>query len=194
MSGRRLWPGLVLSALFAGSAFASTVVGLSIEDQARLARLVVVGEVEALSPVDDPELGIETAVTLRVIDVLKGQVAAGSNVVFHTREGAIGGVTSEAPGEAQLNVGQKVLVFIESVNGRLYNLGLSMGVWNVLDRDGAIAEFTRAVTDGLEVVGEDQVEWGPVAYGDMASRIAWTASHPEFDSPMLREAVAKMGR
>jgi len=194
MAKKRLWLGLAALAVLSGSAFASTVVGLSIEDQARLARLVVVGEVEALAPIDHPELGIETAVTLRVIDALKGQVASGSNVIFHTREGAIGGVTSEAPGEAHLKVGQKVLVFIESVDGRLYNLGLSMGVWNVVERDGALAEFTRAVTDGLEVVGEDQVEWGPVAYGDMASRIAWTASHPEFESPMLREAVAQMGR
>ena len=102
MAKKRLWLGFAALLLLSGSAFASTVVGLSIEDQARLARLVVVGEVEALSPIDHPELGIETAVRLRVSDALKGQIAPGTTVTFHTREGAVGGVTSEAPGEAHL--------------------------------------------------------------------------------------------
>jgi hypothetical protein len=184
-----VWTVSLALALAAGAAPASTVVGLSIEDQARLSRIVAIGEVVGLAGVDDPGAGIETAVSFRVSDVLKGTVEPGESVVFHTREGEVGGVRSEAPGEARFRIGQKALVFIEDVDGRLYNLGLSMGVWNVQERDGAVTGFTRALTDGLEVIGEQGVEVGPVAHRDMVSRVAWASSHPEFEHPMLRSAL-----
>jgi hypothetical protein len=194
MRVRDLLP-MVLAAGVAGSAaLASTVIGLSIEDQTRLARLVVLGEVTSLQGVDHPEHGIETAVTLRVIDVLKGAVPAGSSLVFHTHQGEVAGLISEAPGEATFQVGQKALVFVEEIDGRLYNLGLSLGVWSVKERDGAVAAYTRAIADGLEVVGQEAVELGPISHRDMVSRVLWAASHPEFESPLLREARVAGGR
>ena len=170
-------------------AFPSTVLGLSIEDQARLSRFVVVGEVTGLAASDHPQHGIETAVTLAVKDVLKGDLVPGEAMVFHTRQGEVGGVKSEVPGEASLRVGQTVLVFVEEVEGRLYNLGLSMGVWSVLERDGSVTGFARVLTDGLEVVGEDVVELGPISRADMLSRVLDAATHPEFDHPLLRSAL-----
>jgi hypothetical protein len=184
-----VWIGALAIASAAGAALGSTVIGLSIEDQARLARLVVIGEVVALEGVDDLDLGIETAVSFRVSEVLKGAVLPGEPIVFHTRQGEVDGLQSEAPGEVRFQVGQKALVFIEDVDGRLYNLGLSMGVWNVHERDGVITTFTRAITDGLEVIGEHEFEAGPVAHRDMVSRVAWASSHPEFEHPMLRSAL-----
>lgn len=182
--------GTLVMCLAAGPASASTVLGLSVEDQTRLAKLVVVGEIVSLKGVDHPENGIETAVTLRVTEMLKGK-ASGGRVVFYTHGGEVAGVTSDAVGEADFRVGQKMLVFIEDVDGRLYNLGLSMGAWNVHERDGAAASFTRAITDGLEVVGEEPLELGPIAYRDMASRVAWATGNPQFDNPMLRETLGQ---
>ena len=178
-------------ALAAGSAWASSVVGLSVEDQARLSQIVVVGEVLHQRGTNHPVHGLETAVTLKATEVLKGDLRKGQTVTFHTRSGQVGGEISEAVGEAVLRSGQKVLVFIESVDGRLYNLGLSMGVWNVNEDKTGATSFTRALQDGLQIVGEEAVEMGPVSYGDMKGRVSYAGRNPRFDNEMLRALVGK---
>jgi len=176
--------------LLTAQAWASSVLGLSIEDQARLSRLVVTGEVVAQRGVVDPENGVETAVALRVTEVFKGNVRPGDEIVFHTRSGEVDGLISDAVGEARLHVGQEILVFIEDIDGRLYNLGLSMGVWNVqLDRGGR-AHFARALEEGLDVVGDVEVETGPVTITDMARRVDAAVRQPAFDHPLLQLRLA----
>ncbi|MCI0567437.1 MAG: hypothetical protein L0Z52_04485, partial [Acidobacteria bacterium] len=159
-------------ALATGVASASTVIGLSVEDQARLSHIVVVGEVLGQKGVNHGANGLETAVTLKVTDVLKGRVRPGQAVTFHTRGGELDGEISEAIGEAVFHSGEKVLVFIESVDGRLYVLGLSMGVWKQHEDQSGATLFTRAVQDGLSIVGEKTVEYGPlnVSKGDFTRR------------------------
>src|SRR5262245_6152546 len=143
--------------LLTAHAWASSVLGLSIEDQTRLSRFVVTGEVVAQRGVVSHESGIETEVTLRITEVFKGLARPGDELVFHTRSGEVNGEVSDAIGEARFNVGQEVLVFIEDIDGRLYNLGLSMGVWNVqVDRDGR-TYFTRAIEEGLDIVGDVEI-------------------------------------
>ena len=64
---RRTRWGMASTAVFLlalGSLHASTVLGLTIEDQARLSKHVVVGVVVGQEGVDTPENGLETAVTL----------------------------------------------------------------------------------------------------------------------------------
>jgi len=188
MRPMRIAGGVSLACLLATAAMASSVLGLSIEDQARLSKMVVVGEVVGQNGKIDAANGYETAVRLRVTDVLKGRVQVGQTVVFHTRGGEVDGVISQALGEAVFQTGQKYLVFIESVDGRLYNLGLSMGVWNVTETGGGIG-FTRALEDGLEVVGDVQVEHGPISLPGMASRVSLSERQGGFDHPMLRESL-----
>lgn len=182
---------LALICLAAGAASASTVIGLSVEDQARLATWVIVGEVTGQQGLDDPDYGIETAVTLRVTDALKGSVRPGQELVFHTRGGQVDDVVSEAVGEAVFETGRKVLVFVELVDGRRYNLGLSYGVFNVLeDRQGRVS-FVRAVRDGLEIVGAQETGNGPFSLADVAARVRYAQGHPRFDDPMVREAFGQ---
>ncbi len=184
--------GLALAAgclLALGSAHASTVLGLTIEDQARLSKHVVLGEVTAQRGVDHPENGLETAVTLRVAARLKGD--AGETLVFHTRSGELEGEISTAVGEAVLQTGQTVLVFIEEIDGRLYNVGLSYGVFRATeDARGRITLF-RAIEDGLEVVDDAGVGNGPFTLEDIRTRVAWAARHPRFDHPMVRETFGQ---
>lgn len=187
MKARRAVPIVAALILAAGAAQASTVVGLSVEDQARLSELVVVGEIVGQKGVDHAKNGIETAVTLRVTDVLKGDVRVGQSVVFHTRGGQVGPEISEAVGEAVFQTGQTALVFIERVDGRLYNLGLSMGAWDVLDDGTGGRVVVRALRDGLVVIGGEPVERGPIAFDEMATRVGSTKGNPRFDSEMLRE-------
>jgi hypothetical protein len=187
------WGGWGLALLAGGAVWASTVVGLSVEDQARLSRLVVVGEVLNQKGIDHPVNGIETEITLRVTDVLKGSVRRGETVTFHTRGGEVDGEISEAVGEAAFKTGERVLVFIESVDGRLYNLGLSMGVWSVHEDASGGMSFTRALRDGLSIVGEKAVEHGPIGYGDMRSRVLYAGRNPRFDNELLRNRIGGGG-
>jgi hypothetical protein len=179
---------LGFSALTAGAVMASTVLGLTIEDQARLSSHVVIGTVVGQEGVDHPVNGLETAVTLEVETALKGSAATGRRVVFHTRSGELNGASSKALGEAELQTGRRYLVFIESVDGRPYNIGLSYGVFDVLEDSRGRLAFTRAIADGLEVAADAGVGNGPFTLDDLAARISYAARHPRFDHPMVREA------
>jgi hypothetical protein len=185
---RRLLLGMAALGLSALPASASTVLGLSIEDQARLSRHVVLGTVVSQVGVDDPEMGIETEITLRVRRDLKGVAEPGELLVFHIRSGQVGSEISTAVGEAEFQTGRPTLVFLEEIDGRLYNLGLSMGVWNVLESHPGRVTLTRALQDGLEVVGDTPIEYGPLSLDRMVSRVAGTLASPEFDHPALRQA------
>jgi hypothetical protein len=188
--------GMTAAAVFViavGTARASTVLGLTFEDQARLSAHVVVGVVVGQEGVDDPENGIETAVTLRVIGTLKGDTRRGDALVFHTRSGEVDGEISTAVGEAVLKSGQTVLVFIENIDGRLYNLGLSYGVFRVNEDSRGRQTMVRALEDGLEVVDDAGVGHGPFALEDIRARVEYAKRHPEFDNPMV-EATFGQGR
>ncbi|HZN56023.1 MAG TPA: hypothetical protein VFB67_11965 [Candidatus Polarisedimenticolaceae bacterium] len=191
MKGIRQCLAVGIGLLALGAAHASTVIGLTVEDQARLSRYVVVGEVVALRGVDHVENGLETEVTLKVAATLKGDVRPGQSVAFHTRSGELDGVRSVAVGETVLRPGQKVLVFIEDVDGRLYNIGLSYGVFSVTEDAKGRVSFTRALEDGLEIVGEEEVGNGPFSIEDMRTRIGYAAKHPRFDSAMVRETFGE---
>jgi hypothetical protein len=172
--------------LAAGAVHASTVIGLTVEDQARLSRYVVVGEVVGQRGVDDVDNGIETEVTLRVTAALKGDVRPGQSLVFHTRSGEVDGEISTAIGEAVLRTGQRVLVFVEDIDGRLYNIGLSYGVFRVQENARGGASVVRALEDGLEIVGGEEIG-NTFALEDIRTRVGYAVKHPRFDSAIVRE-------
>jgi len=181
---------VVGACLFAlGAVRASTVIGLTVEDQARLSRYVVIGEVVAQRGVDDPENGLETEVTLRVVSALKGDVRQGQSLAFHTRSGEVDGEISTAIGETVLKTGQRVLVFIEDIDGRLYNIGLSYGVFRVQENARGRVSVVRALEDGLEIVGDEEVGNGPFSIEDIRTRVSYAAKHPQLDNALVRDAL-----
>jgi hypothetical protein len=177
-----------------GAVQASTVIGLTLEDQARLSKYVVIGEVKAQQGVDDPANGLETEVTLVVSAALKGDVRAGQKLVFHTRSGELDGEVSAAIGEVVLHPGQKILVFVEEIDGRLYNIGLSYGVFNVSTDSLGRVGFTRAIEDGLNVVSDAHVGNGPFTIEDVRTRVAYAATHPRYDNRLVRDAFVGGGQ
>ena len=188
---KRLWIGLAALALCAVPAFASTVIGMSIEDQTRLSQHVVLGTIVSQVGIDDPDNGIETEVTIKVKRDLKGVAAKGDMLVFRTRSGQVGEEVSTAIGEAVFHTGKPVLVFLEEIDGTLYNLGLSSGVFDVRESKKGDVAFTRALQDGLDVFGDTAFEMGPISEHAMAARVAQAMRKTEFDHPMLREARVK---
>jgi hypothetical protein len=180
--------GLAALAFAAAPASASTVIGMSIEDQARLSRHVVLGTIVSQVGIDDPEMGIETEVTIEVKHDFKRVARAGEKIVFNIRSGQVGEEVSTAVGEAVFQTGRPALVFIEEIDGKLYNLGLSSGVFDVHESKKGGVTFTRALQDGLDVFGDVPFELGPISMQGMAARIAAAERKPEFDHPMLREA------
>ena len=181
----------VVAALGAGTVSASSVLGLTLEDQTRLSRYVVVGIVTGQQGVDHPENGLETAVTLRVTNTLKGAVRPGSNLVFHSRSGELNGESSVAVGETVLRTGQRILVFVEDIDGRLYNLGLSYGVFNALEDSRGRQSFLRAIQDDLQIVDDAGVGPGPFAFEDIRTRVSWAERHPRFDNPLVEAAFGE---
>jgi hypothetical protein len=161
---------------------------MSIEDQARLSQHVVLGTIVSQVGIDDPENGIETEVTIKVKRDLKGVAVKGDMLVFRTRSGQVGEEVSMAVGEAEFKTGKPVLVFLEDIDGTLYNLGLSSGVFDVRESKKGEVSFTRALKDGLDVYGDVAFEMGPISDHAMAARVAQAMRKPEFDHPMLREA------
>jgi len=174
-----------------GAAQASTVLGLTLEDQARLSRHVVLGEVVAQVGVDHPDNGLETAVTLRVVAGLKGGSQPGDAIVFHTRSGELNGEISVAVGEAVLRTGQTVLVFLEDIDGRLYNIGLSYGVFRAVEDARGRLSLVRAIEDDLHVVDDAGVGDGPFTLEDIRASVAFAARQPRFDNPMVQDAFGK---
>ena len=184
---KRLCIALAAVALCAVPAFASSVLGLTIEDQARLAKHVILGTVVSQVGVDDPENGIETDVTIRVKRDLKGIAAKGDTIVFRTRSGRVGDEISTAEGEAVFHTGKPVVVFLEDIDGQLYNLGLSMGVFSVSEARNGKVSVRRDIQDGLEIMGDTPVEMGPLPLEAMAAKVKKAIDQPEFDNAVLRE-------
>jgi len=185
------WVLATLAILGAGSVSASTVLGLTVEDQARLSRYVVIGVVTGQQGIDHPENGLETAVTLRVTQALKGGLRPGSSVVFHTRSGELNGESSIAVGETVLRTGQRILVFVDDIDGRLYNLGLSYGVFRTLQDGRGRETFVRALEDDLQVVDDAGAGLGPFTLEDMRTRVSWAQRHPRFDNPNVEAAFGE---
>lgn len=191
---RRTGVGFAIAAacvLALGTVQASTVLGLTIEDQARLSKHVVIGEVVAQQGVDHPDNGLETAVTLQVLASLKGGAQPGDALVFHTRSGELDGETSTAVGEAVLRTGETVFVFIEEIDGRLYNVGLSYGVFRALEDAQGRISFVRAIEDGLEVADDAGVGNGPFPLAEIRTRVSYADRHPRFDNPMVEQALGQ---
>jgi hypothetical protein len=146
---------VVLAALCAVSASATTVLYVPMHKSVDLSDFILVGHVLRMEPAYNAEGEIVTRIALLVEESLKGTVRAGDVFTFDAWGGSLDGVMVETVGEAKYRLGEKVLVQLESIDGEYHTLGLSFGKWNVAqDRDGRPA-ITRSLSD-LNMVGVDE--------------------------------------
>ena len=115
-----------------GSAHATVVVPVNLEELAHDARTIVRGEVVALDARwTDDRRRVETLVTLEAESYLKGPL--GSLLQFRVPGGQLGRFRSIFIGAPTLTVGQRIVVFLGARGPSIpYVLGLSQGVFHVV--------------------------------------------------------------
>jgi hypothetical protein len=133
--------GLALGCLLlaaAAPATASLVKALSLAELTQRADLIVVAV--AKEHMSRPAKGgklIVTDVALQVDDVLKGKAERGKSVVATVLGGAIGELGLHVPGEAQLPIGRRLIVFLYRSGGsELHVVGMAQGVMALHEANG----------------------------------------------------------
>jgi hypothetical protein len=146
-----LWAGVV--------AGADADVPLTVEDLARRAELVVLGEVTSVaSEFHATRRQIVTRVDIRVGETLKGQ--AGPNPLqLRQPGGRVGEMSSEIAGAPRFVAGERVLLFlVRAADGSLAVAGLFQGKF-ALERDAADRDVAvRRVPGSAEVLDRVSLE------------------------------------
>jgi hypothetical protein len=152
----------------AAVASATTVAYVPLRKAIRMSDAVVVGYVLSTESVYNREGEIVTKVNVLVEEAMKGGVQAGEIVSFHAWGGSLDGVNVEAVGEARYQLGEKVLLQLEDIDGEYHTLGLSFGKWNVV-RDKAGVEWAVRNLSDLHMVGVDESPVVKMPLGQMRS-------------------------
>lgn len=140
---------------------ATTIRGVTLEESIDLSGAIVAGTVVGQRAVRDGDGGILTLVTLRVEESLKGPYAAGGRLEIAAWGGEIGAARQVALGEARYARGERVLLQLETIDGRLHTLGLALGKWS-LARDARGGDHLTRSLAGLAVAGEARMTEGPL--------------------------------
>lgn len=133
MKPRTFWT-LFLAWLLALPATATVLLPLTVDDLARLAPLVLVGEVNSVKcEWNQKRTKIYTRVLVTPSEVLKGNKNLGA-VAIKTIGGRVGDVVAELAGAPHFSVGERVVVFLEPRrDGDGYNtLGLYQGKFELV--------------------------------------------------------------
>lgn len=114
-----LLTGIAVALVFPpGAARASTIEGLSVEEQAHASDAVIRGAVLSTSPIQQPGGHIMTRVEIAVDDVLKGTEQ--SVYVLLVPGGRLGDFATRVSGADRYEPGEEVLVFLESLGDDLW--------------------------------------------------------------------------
>jgi hypothetical protein len=151
------------AALAAAPLAATTVLYTTVPKSVQLSDVILIGHVLRLEPAYNREGEIVTRVHLLVDEALKGDAGRGQVFVFDAWGGSLAGTNVDTVGEARYQLGEKVLVQLEDIDGEYHTLGLSFGKWNVLrDKEGK-SVIVRNLSDlNLVGVSETPVEVLPL--------------------------------
>jgi len=144
--------GLVALLLAGAAAQATTVLYVPLKKSIQLSDYVLVGHVQRLEAGYNAEGEIVTKVHLLIEESIKGDLQKGEVFVFHALGGSLDGVRVETVGEARYELGDKVLVQLENIQGEYHTLGLSFGKWNVIREKDGSNSVMRSLFD-LNMVG-----------------------------------------
>jgi hypothetical protein len=174
---KRVFMLCLLAVLLAGAAAqATTVMYVPIKKSIQMSDYVLVGHVLRLEADYNAEGEIVTRVHLRVEEALKGDFRPGEVFVFHARGGSLDGVRVETVGEARYELGDKVLVQLEDIQGEYHTLGLSFGKWNVVREANGASSIVRSLFD-LHMVGITEAPVTKLPLGRMREMVREAISY-----------------
>ena len=125
-------------ALFSISTLATTLMGMDIDDVAERAELIFEGEViDSQAQLDSNSGIINTFVTFRVIDLIKGDLG-GSSLELKFAGGEFNGEIVEVSGSTLPMLGETGIYFVESASKDMLNplLGWSQGHFLIKNESG----------------------------------------------------------
>jgi hypothetical protein len=147
--------GLLAALSLHGDARGTTFVLLSQEDLAQGSAAIVVGTVEAIAVQTTSLQQMETDVTLRVDESVKGIRQARINVAVPG--GINGDVHRIVYGAPQFHLGERVVVFLrQRADGSLTPVGLAMGKYSIIQRAGGAVVRRQLLGKGTSVLSLDK--------------------------------------
>lgn len=176
-----------------GDARGTTFVLMSDEDLVQGSAAIVVGTVQSIAPQASSQQQIETEVTLKVDESVKG--IRQSTVTIAVPGGSVGGVQRVVYGAPQFYIGEKVVVFLrQRPDGALTPLGLAMGKYTIVQRPTGAVVRRQLGGKGTSVLALDKGS-GALMAGEAEDERAlapFIASMREIVSkdPLGREEVA----
>lgn len=173
MSKRRSAAAFALVGLVFGLAAvadATMVRSASLDEMIDASAAIVVGRVLGLRPYRLDDGRIMTAVRVRVEESLHGPFAAGETIQVTTHGGSYGGRHAVVPGAARYARGERVLLELEVIDGRLHTLGLALGKWSVIEDEFGERLLTRSLA-GLGIAGASSLTEGPLALATYRDRV-----------------------
>lgn len=148
----------VITLLLGSTAFATSVVKMSLRDLAKNSESIVLARVEDSSARYEANKEIYTYITLRVLDPVKGMKAEhGKNAVpdqmitIRQIGGIVANIASVVPGMPKFTKGEEVVVFLSKKDSAGYPwvMGLQQGKYSVVTDDQGM----RHVKNELEDLG-----------------------------------------
>lgn len=135
--------------LLAATAQATIVKSVSVEEMAKTADVIVVGEVlSRTSSWNDAKTRIYTVTRVRVGEAIKGSTG-GAEIQIRQIGGTLDGLTQQIVGNAKLAEGEEVLVFLDRDETLPFHyvVGMAQGKFSI-DRKSGIARVRRSM-EGL---------------------------------------------
>ncbi len=111
---------------------ATVVKDLTLLEKSEVAKVVVHGVVERVEVEwEVPEAKLQTLVTLRILESIKGGFEQGQLITFRRGGGTLGDFTQTAPGLSKYEVGEEVLMFLEPLGASYVGIGIGIGKYEV---------------------------------------------------------------
>lgn len=146
----------VIMLLVGSTAFATSVLKMSLRDLAKNSDSIVLARVEDESARYDANKEIYTYITLRVLDPVKGMKAehgkkatAHEMITIRQIGGVVGNIASIVPGMPKFTKGEEVVVFLskKDAGGYPWVMGLQQGKYSVSTDDNGIKHVRNELED-----------------------------------------------
>ena len=147
----------VIMLLVGSTAFATSVLKMSLRDLAKNSDSIVLARVEDESARYDANKEIYTYITLRVLDPVKGgmkaehgkKATAQETITIRQIGGVVGNIASIVPGMPKFTKGEEVVVFLskKDAGGYPWVMGLQQGKYSVSTDDNGIKHVRNELED-----------------------------------------------